>query len=261
MGGIPDQDISLLEERFDGIADLLHGELGIDIEYRPSVTYAALVSAFQQGDVGLGWFGGLTGTQARLADPGSVAIAQRPMDQEFRSVFIVGSGVEAQTISELKGLSFTFGSESSTSGHLMPRFYMNEGGVNPESDLDGRASYSGSHDKTWKQVEAGAFQAGALNEAVWRRAVRDGQVDISKVRVLEITPAYYDYHWLAGSRLDETYGSGTIQRIKNALISLSREDEDASRVLNLFQTDVFIDTNNSNYDAIEETARGLGLIE
>lgn len=261
IGGIPDQDVSLLEKRFDGVADLLAAELEIDVEYRPSVTYAALVAGFRQGDVGLAWFGGLTGVQARIADPGSVAIVQRPKDQEFRSVFIVGSNVQASSIEDLAGLPFTFGSESSTSGHLMPRFYLTEAGIDPENDFDGRPSYSGSHDKTWKQIEAGAFQAGALNEAVWRKALDEGRVDTSKVRALAISPPYFDYHWVAGSRVDASFGEGTVERIRDFLMSLSSEDENAAATLDMFQTDRFIETENSNYSAIEDTARKLGLVE
>lgn len=261
IGGIPDQDVSLLEERFGGLADLLSEELGFNVEYRPSVTYVALVTAFQQGDVGLGWFGGLTGVQARIADPGSEAIVQRPRDEEFHSVFVVGADVDADSRDDLAGLSFTFGSESSTSGHLMPRFYLGQAGIDPESDFNGRPSYSGSHDKTWKLVEAGSFQAGALNEAVWERAVEEGQVDLTKVRALETTPAYFDYHWVANSRLDDTYGRGTVEKVRKALTGLSQEDEQVARILELFQTDRFIATENENYVAIEKTARQLDLIE
>lgn len=261
IGGIPDQDVSLLEERFNGIADLLSEELGIDVDYKPSITYSALVAAFQHGDVGLGWFGGLTGVQARIADPGSQAIVQRPRDEVFRSVFIAGPDTAADSLENLAGLSFTFGSESSTSGHLIPRFYLEQAGIDPETDFKSRPSYSGSHDKTWKQVEAGAFQAGALAEAVWLRAVKDGRVDTSRVRVLETTPAYFDYHWVANSRLDSVFGEGTVERIKEILTGLAGSDERAGRILELFQTDTFIETENDNYAAIEQTARQLGLIE
>ena len=261
IGGIPDQDVAVLEERFNGIAEYLEEELNIPVEYRSSISYSALVTAFRNGDVKLSWFGGLTGVQARLAAPGAAAIVQRPLDTEFKSVFIVRSDIDADSLADLKGLSFTFGSESSTSGHLMPRFFLNEAGIDPETDLSGNPSYSGSHDTTWKLVESGAFDAGALNAAVWERAVSENQVDTSKVRVLETTEPYYDYHWVANPEIDEVYGAGTIDKIKAALIAMSTDDPDEARTLELFQTDSFIATQDSNYDAIEATARQLELIE
>lgn len=260
IGGIPDQNISLLEERFDGIAQYLEEKVGIEVEYRPATSYSTLVTAFENGDVQLSWFGGLTGVQARLATPGSEAILQRPIDTEFESVFIVGVDVAANTLADLAGKSFTFGSESSTSGHLMPRFYLSQAGVDPESDFRGPPSYSGSHDKTWKLVEAGSFNAGALNATVWERAVAQGQVNLTRVRVLQRVGPYSDYHWLAHPDIDSRYGAGTSARISAALLALDPAVPEQKRLLDLFETDRFIDTDNENYAAIEATARQLDLI-
>ena len=46
------------------------------------------------------------------------------MDEEFHSVFIAGADTGIESLEDLKGKSFTFGSESSTSGHLMPRYLL-----------------------------------------------------------------------------------------------------------------------------------------
>jgi phosphonate transport system substrate-binding protein len=260
IGGIPDQEVSVLEQRFNGVADYLTEQLDIPVEYVASTDYAALVTAFTNGDVPLAWFGGLTGVQARLEVEGAEAIVQRPVDQEFTSVFIVGPGVEANSLADLAGLTFTFGSETSTSGHLMPRYFLVQAGVDPETDFDGGPGYSGSHDKTWQLVESGSYQAGALNSTVWDRAVDEGAVDTSKVRVIETTQPYYDYHWVANPLLDEKYGDGTIGAIKAAFLAMG-DDPDMKDVLDLFDAEGFIETQNSNYDAIEDVARQLGLIE
>jgi phosphonate transport system substrate-binding protein len=261
IAGIPDQDVALLEERFGGLADYLSDELGFPVRYQPATDYAAVVTAFANGDVKLGWFGGLTGVQARLETPGARAVAQRPIDTEFRSVFIAGAGVPATTLQDLAGTQFTFGSESSTSGHLMPRSFLQQAGVDPETDFDGRVGYSGSHDTTWKLVEAGSFQAGALNASVWDRAVEEGQVDRTKVREVVRSPAYVDYHWVAHPDLDQTYGDGTTQRIVDVLLDMDEDGPEAARILELFEDDAFIATDDSQYGAIEQVARDLGLIE
>lgn len=261
IGGIPDQDVALLEERFGGLADYLSDELGFPVRYQPATDYAAVVTAFANGDVKLGWFGGLTGVQARLETPGAQAVAQRPIDTEFRSVFIAGQDVTATRLEDLAGTRFTFGSESSTSGHLMPRFFLQQAGVDPEADFEGRPSYSGSHDKTWKLVEAGSFQAGALNASVWDRAVEEGQVDTAKVREVVRSPTYVDYHWVAHPDLDETYGDGTTERIVEVLLGMDEDGPEAARLLGLFEDDAFIATDDGRYGAIEDVARDLGLIE
>ncbi|WP_019156723.1 putative selenate ABC transporter substrate-binding protein [Robertmurraya massiliosenegalensis] len=257
IGAIPDQNAADLNRSMDDIAAYLAEETGLEVEYVPSVDYAALVTAFERGEIHLAWFGGLTGVQAMSLVEGAEAIAQRPRDEDFHSVFIAQKDLQLDSIEDIKGLSFTFGSESSTSGHLMPRYYMLENGVDPEKDLAGEPNYSGSHDKTYKLVESGTFQAGALNEAVWEGAVKEGAVDLSKVDVFYTTPAYYDYNWTINT-VDEGFGEGTKENVKEALLSMGEAEKE---MLDIFETDKFIETNNDNYDAIEKVAKELGIIK
>jgi phosphonate transport system substrate-binding protein len=261
IGGIPDQDVGALERQFGLLAEYLEAETGLEVRYASSIDYAAIVTAFGRGDVQLALFGGLTGVQAGDADPGARAIAQRPRDAAFHSVFIVRAGLDVARLDDLAGLTFTVGSESSTSGHLMPRFFLREAGIDADADLDGAPGYSGSHDKTWQLVEAGAFQAGALSEAVWEAATSEGRVDTTKVRAFFTTPPYFDYHWRVRGDLDEVYGAGTADRIAEAPLALSADrGEEAAELLALFQTDAFVVTENANYEAIREIAERIRII-
>ena len=260
IGGIPDQDQSVLVRRFGGVADYLGRRLDVNARYVPSIDYSAVVTGFKGGDIHLAWFGGLTGVQARSAVEGARAVAQRPRDEEFHSVFILRRDISAQFLADLKGLTFTFGSESSTSGHLMPRYFLTQAGIDPKEDFNGLPNFSGSHDKTWKLVEAGAFQAGALNEAVWDRAVAEGNVDLEKVRVLQVTEPYFDYNWSIRPDLDREFGNGFTRKLSLALLEMHQAGGN-SEVLDLFQTARFIETNNDNYRQIESVARSLGLLE
>ena len=258
MGGIPDQDTSLVSRRFGEVADYLSDKLGVDVRYIPSADYSAVVVAFKNGDLHLGWFGGLTGVQARQAVPGSEAIAQRARDEAFHSKFIVQAGIQAESLKDLKGLTFTFGSESSTSGHLMPRYYLRQEGVDPETDFRPNGPiYSGSHDKTWKLVESGAAHAGALNEAVWQRAVDQGKVDLNKVRELSTTPAYNDYNWTIRRDVDEIFGDGFKDKVRQALLEMGKEKPE---IVRLFDAQAFIPTSNGRYDEILEVATELGIV-
>lgn len=263
VGGIPDQDASRLVRRYDGFADYLSQKLGVEVEYVPSADYAAVVTAFSQGNLDLAFFGGLTGVQARLLDQGAQAVAQREHDADFHSKFIVRNDLPALSLDELAGLAgdltITFGSESSTSGHLMPRYFLRLAGLDADSSFRSPPNYSGSHDLTWRLVESGAFDIGALNEDVWERAVRDGSVDTGKVRVLETTPPYYDYNWTVSSDMEEKFGEGFTQDIQAALVELDPQEN--LGILELFSTERFIPTENSNYLAIEEVARDLGIIK
>ncbi len=261
IAGIPDQNISVLEARFDKLADYLSEETGLDVQYIPSVDYAAVVIGFRQGDIHLAWYGGLTGVQARLAAPGAQALAQREEDAAFHSVFIAQKGLGITSLEELKGRRVTFGSESSTSGNLMPRSFLAQAGIDPEDDFSA-VNYSGSHDKTWKLVETGSFEAGALNAVVWQKRVEDGSVDTSKVEAFYTTPPYFDYHWVASGDLDEEFGDGATERLLKALLALRSDDGGVDQeIMAAFDSNRFITTNNENYSDIEQVARDLGIIE
>ncbi|MBB6216300.1 phosphonate transport system substrate-binding protein [Anaerosolibacter carboniphilus] len=257
IGAIPDQDASELQKNMEGVAKYLSEKTGLQVEFVPSVDYAALVTAFEREEMQLVWFGGLTGVQARNVVPGAEAIAQRPRDAEFQSVFITQKDLDVTKLEDLKGKTFTFGSESSTSGHLMPRYFLMETGIDPVKDFNGQPNFSGSHDKTIKLVESGAFETGALNISVWEKSVNEGKVDLNKVKVFYTTPAYYDYNWTINN-VDETFGEGTKAKIKEALLSMGSGQEE---VLTFFQTDKFIETKNENYGAIETVAKQLGIIK
>jgi len=261
IAGIPDQDISVLETRFGKLAEYLSDETGLDVQYLPSVEYSAVVTGFRQGEIQLAWYGGLTGVQARLAAPGAQALAQREEDAAFHSVFIAQKSLGIKSLEDLKGLRVTFGSESSTSGNLMPRSFLSQAGITPEDDF-AAVNYSGSHDKTWKLVETGSFEAGALNAVVWQKRVDDGSVDTSKVEAFYTTPPYFDYHWVARGTLDDEFGAGILEKLTDALLGLNTADGGIEEeIMKAFDSERFILTNNDNYNSIEQVARDLGIIE
>ena len=265
IGAIPDQDPELLQRRFGLLADYLKEAIGVPVEYIPVTDYAASVTAFRVGDLDMVWFGGLTGVQARLQVDDAQAIIQRDGDDQFHSVFIANSdsGItpieDIDGLNQLEGHSFTFGSESSTSGRLMPQYYLSQAGVEL-SDFKGEAGFSGSHDTTIELVEAGSYEAGVLNEQVWLSNVESGDVDLEKVQVVWRTPAYFDYHWVIRPDVDERYGEDFIPRVSQAFTQLDKNNPAHREILDLFSAERFIVTENGNYIQIETIGRDIGLI-
>lgn len=265
IGAIPDQDPELIQRRFGLLADYLMDELDVPVEFVPVTDYAASVTAFRVGDLDMVWFGGLTGVQARLQVDDAQAVIQRQNDDQFHSIFIANtdSGItpfeDVNGLSQLEGHSFTFGSESSTSGRLMPQFYLSQAGVEL-SELKGEAGFSGSHDTTIELVEAGSYEAGVLNEQVWLSNVESGDVDLEKVQVIWRTPAFYDYHWVIRPDVVERYGEGFIERVTQAFTQLDSDNPDHKEILDLFSAEKFIVTENGNYIEIETVGRDIGMI-
>ena len=266
IGAIPDQNPEKLNRLYGSLSAELNAALEVPVKYIPVSNYAAAVSAFRTGSLDVVWFGGLTGVQARLQTPGAKVLAQRDIDAKFTSVFIANgaSGLRPITSSDqlvqLKGRRLAFGSESSTSGRLMPQYFLAENGVSVTDLAGGGPGFSGSHDATIAVVQSGAYDVGALNEQVWRSNVEEGRVDPTKVTVIWRTPTYADYHWLARPDLDRRFGSGFTERVQNALLSLSAETEAGSEILELFGAERFIPARDEDYKKIESVGRDLGKI-
>ena len=266
IGAIPDQDPQKLQRQYDKLGAYLEKELGVPVKYRPVTDYAAAVTAFKVGDLDLVWFGGLTGVQARLQVTGAEAIAQRDVDEKFHSVFIANkkSGLapfkDSADLKNLKGRTFTFGSESSTSGRLMPQYFLQQAGLKLE-DFKGKVGFSGDHDKTIKLVEAGTYDAGAVNEKVWLKRVASKEVDLTKVDVIWRSPTFYDYHWVINPEVKKRYGDDFVKKVQNAFLKLDPNVPEQKEILDLLEAKKFIPTQNSHYSQIEEVGRKIGKIK
>ncbi|HET8849489.1 MAG TPA: putative selenate ABC transporter substrate-binding protein [Marinobacter sp.] len=260
---IPDEDETKLVERFQGIADYLEGELGVEVRYIPVKSYAAAISAFRNNQVQLAWFGGLSGVQARALVPGSEALAQGVEDEAFQTYFIANTstGIEpAESLADLKddfeGKTFTFGAKGSTSGRLMPEFYIRETfGAAPE-DVFSRVGFSDNHTRTLRLVESGTYQLGALNFQVWNKELEDGNVDTDQVQVVWKTPTYPDYQWTIRGDVNERFGDGFKEKVRQALLNLKDPG-----LLESFPRSGFIPASNEDYVPIEQTAKDLGIID
>ena len=266
IGAIPDQNPERLNRRYGQLASELSDSLKVPVRYVPVSNYPAAVSAFRAGSLDLVWFGGLTGIQARLQTPGAQVLAQRAIDAKFNSVFIANTSAGLQPIisidglKSLKGKRFTFGSESSTSGRLMPQHFLAQAGVTPKQFAGGQAGFSGSHDATIALVQSGSYQAGAVSEPVWNVAVKNGKVDPSKVKVIWKTPPFGNYHWVVRPNLDQRFGKGFTTKLQKAFLALTPTNERQKIILELFAAKRFIPAQESQYQPIEEVGRQLGKI-
>ena len=260
FSAIPDQNQSQLIKRFSKVADYLTEKLGIPVRYVPVKSYAAAVTSFRNNQIQLGWFGGLSGVRARLLVAGSEAIAQGEEDTRFVSYFIAhhSSGLKAsdEFPADLADKTFTFGSKGSTSGRLMPEFYIREHtGKSPE-DTFSRVGFSGNHSRTIALVQTGAYQLGATNYKVWENELAAGNIDPDKISVIWKTPTYPDYQWSIRGDVDSEWGAGFKQRVKQALLEMNDPE-----LLQAFPRSRFIEATNDDYQPILDTARKIGLID
>jgi phosphonate transport system substrate-binding protein len=257
---IPDADESRLNARFGKVADYLSEQLGVDVKYIPVKSYPAAITAFRNDQVQLAWFGGLSGVQARELVEGSEAIAQGYEDQFFKTYIIAHSstGIEAADALQdsVKGKTFTFGSKGSTSGRLMPEFFIREHFEAAPDEIFSRVGFSGDHSRTIAQVQSGVFDLGAVNYSVWDTELKEGKIDTDKVKVIWTTPTYPDYQWTIRGDVDARYGEGFKRKVTDALLNMKDEDLLAS-----FPRASFVPASNDDYAPIEATGKAIGLLD
>ncbi len=256
VSAIPDEAPTELQRKFQPLGAYLEKATGWKVHFVPVTDYAATVEGLAAKKLDLVWYGGFTFVQARRRTGNAIPLVQREEDAHFHSKFIVASGSKAKSLADLKGANFAFGSVSSTSGHLMPRFYLLKNGIDPDKDF-AKVAFSGAHDITAKWVESGRVDAGVLNESVFQKLIDEKKIDVTKVRVLWTTPDYYDYNWTVRGDLEPQL----IEKIKGAFLSLDYGKPEQKKILELQRTHKFIPTQPENYRSIEEAAKSAGLLK
>lgn len=255
VSAIPDEAPTELQRKFAPLGQYLEKELGMPVQFVPVSDYAAVVTALNADQIDLAWLGGFTFVQANQRGK-VVPLVQRAEDAKFTSKYIASVASGAKSLQDLKGKTFAFGSASSTSGHLMPRYFMQKQGIKPDTFFK-TVGFSGAHDATVAWVASGKVDGGVLNASVWDKLVESGKVDQSKVRLLGTTPTYFDYNWTARASLDK----GLQQKIQAAFLKLDPAKPEQKAILELQRASKFISTKADNYEGIEAAAKEAGLLK
>jgi len=257
---IPDQDETRLQQRFDKVARYLENKLSTEVRYLPVKSYSAAITAFRNNQVQLAWFGGLSGVQARRLVPGSKAIAQGANDPFFKTFIIANNQTglnKADHLPQTLGnYTFTFGSKGSTSGRLMPEFYLRQRFNRAPEDTFKRIGFSGDHSRTIALVQSGAYDLGAVNYQVWQSELAEGKVQPGKVKVIWESPTYPDYHWTIRGDVDQHWDHGLTLKVQSALLAI-----DDPTLLQAFPRSRFVAANSSDYQRILDVAKTIGLID
>jgi phosphonate transport system substrate-binding protein len=256
ISAIPDENPQEMLRIYTPFADYLSKEVGLPVKFTPVVDYAATVEGLAANRLELVWYGGLTSVQAARQAKGARRIIMRKEDAEFKSHFVTRKDTGIKNLKDLKGKTFAFGSVSSTSGHLMPRYFLIKSGINPEKDFS-KFSFSGAHDATVAWVEAGQVEAGALNFLVWDKLIETKKVDTGKVGIFWTTPAYVDYVWTVRAGVDQ----GIVDKISKAFLKLDYSRPEDKKLLDLHRTKGYIPAKDSDWKSIEDAAIAAGLLK
>jgi len=256
VGVLPDQSVEALRKRYAPLLEYLSATTGLDTKLVTPSDYNSLIRMFRDDEVELAYFGGLTFVQAHTfydAEP----LVMRNKDSRFTSWFLVKSGDTSSVLTDFKGKKFSFGSSQSTSGHLMPRYFMGQEKQIIAEDFFSEVRYSGSHDKTAYLVRDGEVDLGVANSEIIRSMIRDGRLKENDLRVLWESPPYSDYVWTVHDHLDE----GIKTQLRDAFLGLNAYDVDHGKVLAAMSAENFLPAVSRDFLTLKQTAATLELLE
>ncbi len=254
---IPEEAATEQVRKFTPLANYLEKQLGMKVHFTPVTDYPAAVESLVNKKVELVWFGGLTFVQASIRSGGKVVpLAQREEDTKFQSVFIAKTNSGIKGLADMKGKQVSFGSQSSTSGHLMPRSILLQAKIDPEKDFK-RIAYSGAHDATIASVVSGKVDAAALDITVWKKFVTENKVNTQDVDVFFTTPPFFNYNWSVHADMP----ADLREKIKAALLGLNPANPEHAEILRLNRATRYVPTTPENYKGLESAARSAGLLQ
>lgn len=249
---LPDESPSFMRRKSKPLLDYLEKKIGMKIEFRPMRDGDALVEALISKKLDMVWLDGFNFIQAKTRSNDQVIpLVQRAEDEKTQSVFVTThDGITK--LEDLKGKTFSFGSESSASGYLMPRSFLLAAQMNPDTDM--KRIFSGTPNATVAAVASGEADAGALSSAAWEKLIEQGKVDPKVVHVFYTTPGYNDYNWTVRADMDVNLR----QKLTDAFLALDKNNGQDKEILDLQRASRFIPTRTENYSVIEAAARRAG---
>lgn len=254
VGVLPDEDVEALQDRHALLFDFLSGETGLAYELVIPDSYETLLTQFSEGQLDLAYFGGVTFVQAN-SKVGAIPLAMRDVDSRFTSVFLV-AGDSPLTLETLRGKRFSFGSRLSTSGHFMPRhFLQHEQGITAE-DYFSSVRYSGKHDRTAYWVRDGEVDAGVANSEIIHKMLADGRLRPGDIRVIWTTPPYADYVWAAHPQVSDARR----QSIQQAFLKLSVDDPQHKAILARLGADAFYPASTKDFSVLKKVVAGSDVM-
>lgn len=244
IGSLPDQNESILRAKYQPLLYYLNSHTGLKSNLLIPESYEQLLQWFDESKVDIALFGGVTYVKARL-NYKAVPLVMRDVDGRFKSVAIVKVNNTAEGLQDLKGASLAFGSRLSTSGHYMPRYFLQQENIEPETFF-ASIEYSGAHDLTGEWVRDGKVEVGMLNSGVAAEMFLDGRLAKDKVKVLWESPPYADYVWAIQPDISKQQRTS----IRDAFM-LMNQNADAKALLHNLGANYFIPASHEDFSNLE----------
>jgi phosphonate transport system substrate-binding protein len=160
---VPAENASGVTERYAPFINYLSKELGIKVTLRVANDYAAVIEGQRAGNIHIGYYGPASFARARLTGVKTDAFVidvNSDGSKGYNSVFYVLAKSPYQKIEDLKGKNLGLVDPNSTSGNNMPRFKLNQMGIDPDAYFS-KVIFTGSHENAVLALAQGTVDVAA----------------------------------------------------------------------------------------------------
>jgi phosphonate transport system substrate-binding protein len=160
---IPAENGSGVTERYTPLVNYLSKELGIKVNLRVANDYAAVIEGQRAGNIHIGYYGPASFARARVTGVKTDAFVidvNADGSKGYYSVFYVRANSPYQKIEDLKGKNLGLVDPNSTSGNNMPRFKLNQVGIDPDAFFS-KVIFTGSHENAVLALSQGTVDVAA----------------------------------------------------------------------------------------------------
>ena len=248
IGVLPGQSPEQLAEQYGPLVSYLEERTSLEFELVIPEDYQSVLDDFITHRIDIANLGGFTFTEAERrhnAEP----LVMRDVDLNFASCYLIQSADERRSILEFEAETFSFGPQLSTSGHVMPRYFLESNGIDPDTFF-ASVRYSSGHDETAKWVRDGAVAVGVANCMVMESMILDGRLRRDELRILETTPAYSNYVWAVSEHLSAAVKT----RVRDAFLDLDATDPEHREVLQRLGANAYLPASRNDFDSVRRAA-------
>ena len=163
FGIIPAENASGVVERYTPLTEYLTRQLGVKVTLRVANDYAAVIEGQRAGNIHIASYGSASFARALITGVKIDAFAidvNADGSKGYYSVFYVKKNSPYRTFEDLKGKNLGLVDPNSTSGNNVPRFTLDQKGIDPETYFS-KVVFTGSHENAVLALAQGTVDVAA----------------------------------------------------------------------------------------------------
>jgi phosphonate transport system substrate-binding protein len=160
IGFIPGENPQELQENGEVIAKLLQSKIGVPVNIYVSKDYSGLIDAMKTKKIDFAFFSAMTFVFAEKM-AGAKVLLKKVWTGPYYYSTILARDQKVTKLSQLKGKTFAFVDQKSTSGFLYPQVYFKKSGIDPKSFFKDIV-FSGNHPESVRLLREGKVDAIAV---------------------------------------------------------------------------------------------------